>query len=177
MVQTAGPVVGEQLQSAVSQMLRWASRGDVRRALQGPQVQPLSATDAWLLEAIVTQRSVRVSDLALWQGVDKSTVTPQVHRLERRGLVARHGDQRDRRVVWLTATGPGLDLHRELSTAGARYVEGLLQHWTETDRYTLAVLLARFADELAARPGTARQQPTPTAGTATSAPAGRAAAP
>jgi hypothetical protein len=44
---------------------------------------------------IITRGPVRVSELASWQGVDKPTVTPQVHRLEQRGVVSRHGDPAD----------------------------------------------------------------------------------
>ena len=140
--------VGGQLQSALSRTLRWASRAEVRRALQGPQAQPLSATDAWLLDAIVMHDGVRVSQLAQWQGVDKSTVTPQVHRLEARGLITRCSSAADRRVVLLGATEQGRALHSGLAAAGAQYMDDVLAHWTARDRQLLATLLSRLADEL-----------------------------
>ena len=143
-----GTGVGGQLQSALSRTLRWASRAEVRRALQGPQAQPLSATDAWLLDAIVMHDGVRVSQLAQWQGVDKSTVTPQVHRLESRGLVTRCSSTADRRVVLLAATEEGQALHSGLAAAGAQYMDDVLAHWTVRDRQLLATLLSRLADEL-----------------------------
>lgn len=141
---------GGRFQSAVSRTLRWA---EVRGALHGPRAQPLLATDAWLLDAIVAHDGVRVSGLTLWQGVDKSTVTPQVqvHRLENRGLVTRRSPPADRRVVLLTATEQGRALHTALAAAGARYMDDVLAHWTEPDRQSLAVLLSRFADELGPR--------------------------
>ena len=47
----------------------------------------LSATDAWLLGRITDTGPVRLSALADWQEVDRSTMTTQVRRLERLGLV------------------------------------------------------------------------------------------
>ncbi len=149
---TTGSSSGDHLQGALGRVLRWASRSEVHEVLHGRHDQPLSATDVWLLDAVVTTGATRISDLAAWQGVDRSTVTPQVRRLESRGLVERRVDEQDRRAVLLVATERGRDLHRTLAEDRGRYLDAQLAHWSASDRQALATLLARFADDLDSRP-------------------------
>ena len=128
--------------------MRWASRGDVRRKLLGPAGKDLSPTDVWLLAAIDEQGPVRVSDLAAWQGVDKSTTTTQVRRLEVPGLVVRKPDPADRRAVLLTVTPRGRRARRRMAAAGAAVIQQILEGWSDDDRQTLGALLTRLADQL-----------------------------
>lgn len=150
---TDGATVGEQMQNAVSTVLRWASRAAVRMELYGQGNQGLALTDVWLLEAIVREGPIRATDLAAWQGVDKSTVTPQLRRIEQRGLIARRADPADNRASLLTATPAGRRLHRKIVGTGSRLFDELLGHWSEQDRRTLGLLLSRFSAELLDRPG------------------------
>ncbi|MEU8611524.1 MarR family transcriptional regulator [Actinoplanes sp. NPDC048791] len=142
----------ERVQEAFTTLLWWAHRGDVRRSLLGAAAQTLSTNDITLLRMIVRHGPVRVSDLASWHGVDKSTVTPQVHRLEERGVVTRHSDPGDRRAVLLTATDEGRQRLQTIDRAGVRLFENALDGWSDTDRGTLAALMHRLADELAQVP-------------------------
>jgi DNA-binding MarR family transcriptional regulator len=139
----------QQIQEAFTKLMRWAQRGDVRRSLIGAAAQTLSRNDITLLRAITTHGPVRVSDLASWQGVDKSTVTPQVRRLEERGLVVRQGDPGDKRAVLLTATDHGRQRLQAMDTVGVRLFERALDGWTDSERRVLAALMQRFVDELA----------------------------
>jgi DNA-binding MarR family transcriptional regulator len=138
-----------QVQEAFTRLMRWAQRGDVRRSLLGAAAQALSTNDITLLRTIATRGPVRASDLAAWQGVDKSTVTPQVRRLEERGLVARQGDPGDRRAALLTATDHGRRSLHDIDRAGVSLFERALDGWSDADRHALATLMRRFADELA----------------------------
>jgi DNA-binding MarR family transcriptional regulator len=139
---------GAQVQASLSAMLRWASRGDVRRELWACENVELSPTDVWLLDAIEQRGPVRMSDLAAWQGVDKSTVTPQIRRLEEAGLVVRHPDPEDGRAALLTLTGSGRRTRRKVGVAGARMLDEKLAGWSASDRSDLSTLLARFVREL-----------------------------
>jgi DNA-binding MarR family transcriptional regulator len=139
----------QQVQGAFTRLLWWAHRGDVRRSLLGAAAQTLSTNDITLLRMIITRGPVRVSDLASWQGVDKSTVTPQVHRLEQRGVVTRQSDPGDKRAVLLTATDDGLRRLHEIDEAGVRLFADALDGWSDADRRSLAALMRRFADDLA----------------------------
>ena len=139
----------QQVQTAFTKLMRWAQRGDVRRALIGAAAQTLSTNDITLLRMIISHGPIRVSDLASWQHVDKSTVTPQVRRLEARGLVARQGDPGDRRAVLLTATDHGRQKLQEMDTVGVRLFQRALDGWSNPDRRALAALMQRFVDALA----------------------------
>lgn len=143
---------GTQVQDAVARVLRWASRGDVRRTLAGAAARDLSPTDAWLLAAITDNGPVRVSDLAEWQGVDKSTITPQVRRLEDRRLVSRRPDPADGRAVLLSATPRGRQIRNDVAAAGAAVFDAILRDWASADRQALGALLSRFAEQLAQEP-------------------------
>lgn len=144
------------MQSAVVQLLRWAGRGEVRRALLGSAGQGLSANDVTLLRAIAADGPVRASDLADAQGVDKSTISVQVRRLEQRGLVTRRADPADRRAVLLSATTAGRRVRRAMNAAGARLYDEVLCDWPDDEREALAWLLSRFVAELGRWPAPAR---------------------
>jgi DNA-binding MarR family transcriptional regulator len=148
MAQDAGSSA-RQVQAAFTDLMRWAQRGDVRRSLIGAAAQTLSTNDITLLRMIVKHGPVRVSDLAAWQGVDKSTVTPQVRRLEERALVERHGHPGDKRAVLLTATDHGRRRLQEVDEVGARLFGRALDGWPVADQRAFAALMRRFADGLA----------------------------
>ncbi|MCO1654631.1 MarR family winged helix-turn-helix transcriptional regulator [Pseudonocardia humida] len=94
---------------------------------------------------------LRVSELAEWQGVDKSTMTMQVRRLEERGLVERRPDPRDRRGVLVRATPRGRRVRSRMDAAGAAVFTDMLRDWPAADRAALTDLLERFARELGER--------------------------
>ncbi len=148
--------VPAQVQSALSQLVRWMGRGDVRAALRGTTGDDLSATDLWVLATIADAEPVRSSALAAWQAVDKSTVAAQVRRLTDRGLLARTEDPDDRRAVLLTLTGQGRATITAQNAARAGVFEALLAPWEEPDRARLAELLGRLSDQLPGR-GPARE--------------------
>ncbi|MEV4703195.1 MarR family transcriptional regulator [Actinoplanes sp. NPDC049316] len=142
----------EPIHAAFTRLMRWAHRGDVRRLLLGSAAEALSMNDITLLRAIGTHGPVRGSDLAAWQGVDKSTITPQVRRLEDRGLIAREGDPGDRRAALLTVTEHGRRKLRKIDDSGALLFERAVDGWSDDDRRLLGELMTRLAAELALVP-------------------------
>lgn len=139
---------GQRVQEAVTRIVRWANRADTRVALLGGAGRELSTGDVHLLRAVVADGPVRVSDLAGWQGVDKSTISTQVRRLEERGLVSRAPDPVDRRAVLLSATALGRRLRHRMDATGAALFAEHLHDWTDADRTAFAALFERFAREL-----------------------------
>jgi DNA-binding MarR family transcriptional regulator len=133
---------------ALTRVLRWSARRENRRLLFGQAGEGLSQNDVWLLDAVDSNGPVRLSDLASWQGVDKSTITPQVRRLEARGLLERRSGASDRRVVLLGITRHGRSVQQRRATAGAALIDTLLHAWPAEDRTAFATLFARFADQL-----------------------------
>jgi DNA-binding MarR family transcriptional regulator len=114
--------------------------------------ETLSTNDITLLRAITAHGPVRISDLASWQGVDKSTLTPQVRRLEDRDLVARQGDPGDRRASLMTVTDHGRRRLDAMDRAGEDLFERALDGWSDDDRRHLATLMQRLAAGLAVVP-------------------------
>ena len=139
----------QEINAAFIRLIRWAHRGDVRRSLLGAAAETLSPNDITLLRTITEHGPVRASALAAWQGVDKSTMTPQVRRLEERGLVERHGDPGDRRAALLTTTDAGRRKLADIDEVGARLFARALDGWSSSDQDTLAALMRRLADQLA----------------------------
>jgi DNA-binding MarR family transcriptional regulator len=145
---TPAAQVGETVESAMSTILRWSSRADNRRLLHDAKGAALSSTDSWLLDRVVVSGPVRMSKLAEWMAVDKSTMTTEIRRLEKSGLVSRRSDPSDRRAVLITATADGrtaIARHRQVAQD---VYNTLVGKWTEPDRADFARLLGRFVDEL-----------------------------
>ncbi len=140
--------VASTLQEAVTRVVRWAGRPDVRMALLGEAGRELSGNDVHLLRTVAAQGPVRASDLATWQGVDKSTISTQIRRLEERDLVTRRPDPADRRAVLFSATSRGRRLRRRMDAAGAALFVEMLREWTDADRQALGTLLDRFSRQL-----------------------------
>jgi DNA-binding MarR family transcriptional regulator len=135
------------IRQAAARLTWWTSRGDVRRRLLGAAGE-LSANDAWLLGTIAAAGTMRVLEVARMQGVDKSTISPQLRRLEQRGLLSRTADPADGRVVLVTTTDEGRRWCEELDTAGASVFAGALRDWPKNDVAALATLLTRLTDDL-----------------------------
>lgn len=140
------PDGSETLQIALNRVLRWASRPAVTGELAGPAAEGLSPNDLWLLDGIARHGPLRASDIAAWQGVDKSTMTAQLRRLSGRGLVDRETDPADGRAVLVRVSTEGHRLHDAVTRNGAEVLDTLLAGWDPADRQELARLLARFAD-------------------------------
>ncbi|MGW4895401.1 MarR family winged helix-turn-helix transcriptional regulator [Kitasatospora sp. NPDC004240] len=73
----------------------------------------LSLTQLRVL-GIVRDRRPRMSDLAAFLGLDKSTLSGLIDRAERRGLLARQASPEDRRAVVVLITDAGRDLTQRL---------------------------------------------------------------
>lgn len=143
------PRVGIQVRASLDRVLRWTSRRANRLRLYGRAAE-LSQNEVWLLDAVDSAGQLRLSDLATWQGVDKSTITPQVRKLEERGLLQRRADPIDRRAVRLALTSRGRALQKRRAEAGVELVDDVLRTWPAEDRIAFADYFARFADQLEA---------------------------
>lgn len=141
-----------ELDRAVSDIARWATRNRTRRALRSADEAALPPTEWWLLERIVLEGPQRMRDLADWQSVDRSTMTAQVRYLEKLGLISREPDPDDRRGVLVRATDAGVKALAEHQTAMRDFYGRLIASWPEPERAQLATLLTRFARALSAPP-------------------------
>jgi DNA-binding MarR family transcriptional regulator len=144
------------LERAVPMLVRWFTRSDVRRRMLADTDPALSATDAWLLGRITDTGPVRLSELADWQEVDRSTMTMQVRRLETLGLVSRATDPTDGRATLVKATRAGAARHRRTKRTARGVYEGLLADWSEDDLRQAAHVAARLVETLENRSPRAR---------------------
>lgn len=88
----------------------------------------------------------RLGELAATEGLAQPTLTAAVIALEARGLVRRHRDTQDRRVVWVEITPAGRRRKRQLhQRAGAILRDGLAHL---SDQQAQTVLAAADALEL-----------------------------
>ena len=138
---------GAVIQASLSTILRWSTRADNRRTLQDSGGAALTSTDAWLLEHIATSGPHRMSTLAEWLSVDRSTMSTEVRRLEDAGLVERTADPSDGRAVLVTATPEGVEALKLHLQAAYEVYSTLVGKWSEHDRTELARLLERFVHE------------------------------
>jgi DNA-binding MarR family transcriptional regulator len=100
----------------------------------------LSLTQLRML-GILRDRRVKMSELADYLGLDKSTVSGLVDRAQRRGLLQRTPNQADRRVVDVHLTPAGLDLAARGAALVARSLAPLTSSLTPADTRRLTTLL------------------------------------
>jgi DNA-binding MarR family transcriptional regulator len=114
-------------------------------SLKRVESERLSTNEAWLLAYIGRGEGIRLSALATWQGVDRSTISTQVASLERRGLVERRVDPADARASLISVTRDGAKQAARQRSAAESFVEGIVGDWSTQDRMVLAELLERLA--------------------------------
>ena len=107
----------------------------------------------FVLGRIGDEGPMRLSELADALGVEPSTVSRQVSELERAGFVERRTDERDARASRLFLTRSGQRTLANLRRARRELITELVADWTAEERTTLARLLPKLADSLAARAG------------------------
>jgi DNA-binding MarR family transcriptional regulator len=147
----AEEAAAERLERAVPMLVRWFTRSDVRHSMLARTDPRLSATDAWLLGRITDTGPVRLSELAEWQEVDRSTMTTQVRRLEDQGLVSRATDPSDGRAVLVRATRKGAARHRRTKETARGVYRELLAGWSEEELEQAARVAARLVETLERR--------------------------
>lgn len=133
--------VGDALRRALGSVQRWSTH-------HRPRGTALTVTDVWLLERLAERPHTRMSDLAAWNRVDRSTITAHVKRLADAGWVARGADPADRRAVTAEITPEGRARLEAYCSAESEILTSLLGDWPDDDVAELTRLLTRFAAEL-----------------------------
>ncbi|MBO3088304.1 MarR family winged helix-turn-helix transcriptional regulator [Cellulomonas dongxiuzhuiae] len=108
----------------------------------------LDASAYLLLAAVARTPGTRASDLADLLGVGRGTMSRQVTRLERLGLLTRSADPRDSRSQPLTLTEEGARRLAHARTGRQQYLRDSLVAWPAEELTHLADLLARLNDDL-----------------------------
>jgi DNA-binding MarR family transcriptional regulator len=104
----------------------------------------LSLTQLRVL-AILRDRRVRMSALAAYLGLDRSTMSGLVERAEKRGLLARAPDPSDGRAVEVFLTPGGTELADALYILIEQSLSPATGRLSPAERHRLATLLHRMA--------------------------------
>jgi DNA-binding MarR family transcriptional regulator len=107
-----------------------------------------------VLDLLGARGDLRMTDLATELGVDPSTVTRTLQRMEAAGLARRVPDGADGRVVKAQMTAEGIRLHAVVAAKRLAILDILFEDFGTDDRAQLVGLLERFIasiDQYAAR--------------------------
>lgn len=105
-----------------------------------------------LLIAVERKGPIGVVELGEFVGRDYTTVSRQIAKLERLGLIVRRPGETDRRVREAEITTKGRGITIAIDAARERLAKVLFAKWTKRDLQDLARLMRRFADDLANLP-------------------------
>jgi DNA-binding MarR family transcriptional regulator len=136
-------------------VLRRALGSDLQRRVVAPvdELDHVDPANLDLLDLLATDEGRRMSDLATTLGVDPSTVTRAMHRLEAAGLAARGTVAGDGRAVSAHLTPEGRRVQGLVTARRAALVDDAMAALGPDDRERLAELLERFVGALLADGG------------------------
>lgn len=101
-----------------------------------------------VMYSLKESEQTRPSAVAAFCGLDLSTISRHLKRLEDEGLVERHSDPLDRRAQLAALTPRARDLLATIDRTRAASIDHALRDWSAADRQQLSTLLTRFADDL-----------------------------
>lgn len=93
----------------------------------------------------------RAGDLATALHVSRPTMSKQLVRLERSGLIERDADAADRRASVIRLSPRGAAAHDLLVARGIEMLHEAISEWDDTEAVHFAAQLARFVDALSQR--------------------------
>ena len=107
----------------------------------------LAGARDWVVLSALSDGS-RLTQLALAHslGLDKTTMTSLLDRMESRGLVTRGTDSHDRRARIPELTGDGRRIQAEVTRARDHVEAALLARFSQQEQHVLRELLVRLAD-------------------------------
>ena len=104
-----------------------------------------------IIQALGTYGPCTINEVAEWIALDQGGTSRAISRLEERQLLAREGDAKDRRRVYVNLTAKGRELNKEITTFALAREERLLRELTAAESKQLKRLLnvlIKEADEL-----------------------------
>lgn len=107
-----------------------------------------SFKDMWLMQYLEDHaqkgEQSRMTDIAEEMRVSKSAVTQLVTRMEKRGVIKRYHDKKDRRIVFVKPTDKGREVFADKSQAMLAYIEKLVGRIGEEDSDKLVEILNKI---------------------------------
>ena len=113
-----------------------------------PGAPAMTPTKLRALDVIGEETGVRVGELAERIGIDETTATRLVDRLEAAGVAERRGATDDRRVIVVGLTPAGVTLARQVAQRRQRFLSDVLTALEPEERTELVRLTAKAAAAL-----------------------------
>ena len=89
------------------------------------------------LDTLAKKGRCMVTELSRTLGVAISTMTELAGRLVKRRFIEKIRDIKDRRIVWVSLTGRGLEIIREMNEKKQRHILNILKKLTQRERRML----------------------------------------
>jgi DNA-binding MarR family transcriptional regulator len=102
-----------------------------------------------MLTRLASCGPARAGELAGTLGIERSTLSPQIQRLERAGLVARMPDPTDGRAALLQVTRKARALLRRLERSRGDILTEILSDWPAPDIARASKVMGRVSEQLA----------------------------
>ena len=99
-----------------------------------------------LLARIAMDADINVAELANLVGRDHSSVSRQIVKLEKLGLIVRTSDPGDQRSRQLAVSKTGRDMLARIEAVRRQWMETHFEQWTKADRDQLIELMERMLD-------------------------------
>jgi DNA-binding MarR family transcriptional regulator len=136
------------LELGIGAIIAWATRADVLREVMRRANCTLPGGQVLLLSRLADAGPSRLGEIAEALGIEKSTLTPKVQRLEGDGLISRQPDPSDGRASLLQVTRKGRALLRRLEKHRGAMLRELLGDWPEADVDRASTLLSRLGERV-----------------------------
>jgi DNA-binding MarR family transcriptional regulator len=101
--------------------------------IKGQIEEDLTVDQHYIIQYIQNSKECTSSELAEAFDVNKSAITAIINRLADRGLIERTRDEKDRRVVYLTLSDKGIDLHHKTQEKVHLLVESFITQFDESE--------------------------------------------
>lgn len=106
--------------------------------------EEITSTQAKVLFQVYKFQNYRPSDIGKILNVDNSTITRMVDRLEKKGLIQRIADPKDRRSFLLDLTEKGLLVVQQALPLGKNAMDQLLQSLSKEEEQQLRLYLKKI---------------------------------
>jgi DNA-binding MarR family transcriptional regulator len=141
----------DHLDESLGAIADWANSNDVQAEAMRRACCDLARSQVWLLSRLHATGPVRLGTLAEQLKLDKSTLSPQVARLETDGYLTRTADPTDGRAHLLHVTRAGTAQLRRVERSRGAMLRELLADWPESDLARASRILTRLGNRLAVR--------------------------
>lgn len=135
------------LSSLTRLVTSWASTGTQAQAARqaGVAINPSDIPPVYVLGL---QGPMRASALADALRVTRPTMSKQLDRLDREGLIVRSSDAEDGRATVISLSPAGTESHRRLVERGRQMVREALAGWGDAEAASFTTQLERFVSAL-----------------------------